>query len=575
MVGIVALVCGSRLAAAQPALPQTAPPQPPQQLGAQRPAPPRDATPEKKGTAVIRGRVVAAATGRPLRRARISVSSPELGQAASRTTSTDLAGNFEIKDLAPARYRVSVSRSGYLPLEYGQRRPGEQGRPVQVADAQSVERIDFALPRMSVISGRVSDESGEPMEGVTVIASRSLYYEGQRRLVPITTATTDDEGEFRLQKLPPASYVVSASTKETWTVVNAGKETVFGYAPTYFPGMTAAGEARRIPVGLGQQVTGIDLSLIPGRAAKITGTALDSKQRPFARVSASEEIRGLNFASFRGGQGSAVAADGTFTITNVTPGEYRLNASRLPGDPAGDPEVAELMIVVDGTDLENIALAGSVGGTVSGRVVVDGEGAPKWSSVRVEVRQPLRNQASPNVLGAFRNAGSSPVKEDGLFLVEHVFEHARFQVTLPEGWMLKSVTQGGKDITDSEIPLRSGEELRDVDVTITPRVTTVAGQLTDAKNEPVHDATVVVFAAQSERWFESSRSVKAARPDQQGQWRLKALPPGDYLAVALEYVEDGSWNDPEYLESLRRYAVQVTLGEGASETVALKVTVPR
>jgi hypothetical protein len=56
---------------------------------------------------------------------------------------------------------------------------------------------------------------------------------------------------------------------------------------------------------------------------------------------------------------------------------------------------------------------------------------------------------------------------------------------------------------------------------------------------------------------------------------LKALPPGDYLAVALEYVEDGSWNDPEYLESLRRYAVQVTLGEGASETVALKVTVPR
>jgi hypothetical protein len=570
IVGMAALIYGTSLAVAQ-----TAPPQQPTQPGAQRPAPPRDATPEKKGTAVIRGRVVAAGTGRPLRRARISVSSPELGQAASRTTSTDLAGNFEIKDLAPARYRVSVSRSGYLPLEYGQRRPGEQGRPVQVADAQSVERIDFALPRMSVISGRVSDEGGEPMEGVTVIASRSLYYEGQRRLVPITTATTDDEGEFRLQKLPPASYVVSASTKETWTVVDAGKETVFGYAPTYFPGMTAAGGARRIPVGLGQQVTGIDLSLIPGRAAKITGTALDSKQRPFARVSASEEIRGLNFASFRGGQGSAVAADGTFTITNVTPGEYRLNASRLPGDPTGDPEVAELMIVVDGTDLENLSLAGSVGGTVGGRVVVDGEGAPKWSSVRIEVRQPLRNQASPGVLGAFRNAGSSTVTEDGVFLVEHVFEHARFQVTVPDGWMLKSVTQGGKDITDSEIPLRSGEELRDVDVTITPRVTTMAGQLTDAKNEPVHDATVVVFAAQPERWFESSRSVKAARPDQQGQWRLKALPPGDYLAVALEYVEDGSWNDPEYLESLRKYAVRVTLGEGASETVALKVTVPR
>jgi protocatechuate 3,4-dioxygenase beta subunit len=559
-----------------PAAGQTATPPPqPQIFGAQKPGaapPPRDAVADKKGTGIIRGRVVSA-DGRPLRRARISVSSAEV--AGTRTTSTDLSGKFEIKDLAAARYRVLVARSGYLPLEYGQRRPGEQGRPVQIADGQVVDRIDFALPRMSVVTGRVTDEAGEPMEGVTVIASRSMYFEGQRRLVPITTATTDDEGEFRLQKLAPASYVVSASTKETWTVTDAGKETVFGYAPTYFPGGTAAGEARRIPVGLGEQIAGIDLSLVPGRTAKISGTAFDSKHRPLGRVSASEEIRGLSFASFRGGTSGAVAADGTFTLTNVTPGEYRLNASRMPGDATGEPEIAEMMIVVDGSDIENVALSGSVGGNVSGRVATEGEGTPKWSSVRVEVRQPLRNQASPSVLGAFRNAGSSPIKDDGSFLVEHVFERARFQVTLPDGWMLKSVTQGGRDLTNAEIPLRSGEELRDVEVTITSRVTTVAGQLTDAKNEPVHDATVLVFAADRDRWFEGSRGVKAARPDQQGQWRLRALPPGEYLAVALEYVEDGSWNDPEYLESLRKYGAPFTLAEGASETVTLKVTVPR
>ncbi len=546
----------------------------PQQFGAQRPAQPRDIAAERKGTAVMRGRVVAADTGRPLRRARISLSSPELGQAGTRTTSTDQAGRFEIADLIAARYRVSVTRSGYLPLEYGQRRPGEQGRPVQVTDGGTVERIDFALPRMSVITGRITDETGEPMEGVTVIASRSMYFEGQRRYVPITTATTDDEGEYRLQKLAPANYVVSALTRETWTVVEAGKPTVFGYAPTFFPGQTSPAEARRVVVGLGQQVGGIDLSLIPGRAAKVSGTAFDSKRRPFSRVSLGDEIRGVGFASFRGGPSATVSPDGSFTINNVTPGEYRLNASRQPGDPTGDPEVAEMMIVVDGTDLENLALTGSVGGTVSGRVIAEG-GTPKWSAVRVDVRQPLRNQASPNVLGAFRNAGTSPVKEDGTFLVEHVFEHARFSVTLPDGWMLKSVTQGGKDISDVEIPLRSGDELRDVEIAITDRVTSVGGQLTDAQNQPVHDATVVVFASDSAKWFEGSRSVKAARPDQQGQWRLKAMPPGEYLAVALEYVEDGSWNDPEYLESLRRYGTKITLTEAGSETVSLKITTPR
>ena len=91
----------------------------------------------------------------------------------------------------------------------------------------------------------------------------------------------------------------------------------------------------------------------------------------------------------------------------------------------------------------------------------------------------------------------------------------------------------------------------------------------------MHDATVLVFAAGAEKWFESSRRVKAARPDQQGQWRVKALAPGDYLAVALEYIEDGSWNDPEYLESLRAAATAFTLGEGEAQTVALKLTPPK
>ena len=69
--------------------------------------------------------------------------------------------------------------------------------------------------------------------------------------------------------------------------------------------------------------------------------------------------------------------------------------------------------------------------------------------------------------------------------------------------------------------------------------------------------------------------MKAARPDRQGQWRVKALPPGGYLAIALEYVEDGAWNDPEYLESLRKAASSVTLGDGASRTVVLKLVTPK
>ena len=542
-----------------------------------RPAPPRDsaAAQSAKGTGVITGRVVSD-TGRPLRRARITVSSPDLGAGSSRSTSTDLSGRYEIKELPAARYRVQVTRSGFLPLDYGQRRPGEQGRPVQLAEGQTVEKIDFALPRMSVITGRVSDELGEPIEGVTVLAMRSLFFEGRRKLVPVTQAQTDDQGEYRLQKLSPHSYYVMASTKETWTVIEGGKEIVLGYMPTYFPGIASAADARRVSVGLGQQVPSIDLSLIPGRTATVSGTAFDSQHRPFSRVTLGEEIRGVGFASFRGGYSGTVAADGAFSVPKVPPGEYRLYASRLAGDPAGDPEVAEMMVAVEGSDLEGLSLTGSGGGTVSGRVTVESGTPPKMSAITVVVGEALRNQASPTVIGTFRDgSGSGRVKDDGTFVVPHVFGRARFQVTVPEGWMVKAILHGDRDLTDTATELKSAEELRDVQIVLTDRVTGVSGQLTDQSGKPLHDATVVVFSANSDKWFESSRSVKAARPDQQGQWRVKGLAPGDYLGVALEYIEDGAWNDPEYLEALRGAATRFSVGEGESPSVALKLTIPK
>ena len=54
----------------------------------------------------------------------------------------------------------------------------------------------------------------------------------------------------------------------------------------------------------------------------------------------------------------------------------------------------------------------------------------------------------------------------------------------------------------------------------------------------------------------------------------QAKPPGDYLVAALDYVQDGMWNDPEYLESIRRYAERMTLKEGESRSISLKLASP-
>src|SRR3989442_1472071 len=181
---------------------------------------------------------------------------------------------------------------------------------------------------MSLITGRITDEVGEAISDVQVWALRSMYFEGRRKLVPMVGGMlrTDDAGQYRILGLVPGTYYLMATMRETWTVSDGGVEQVMGYAPTYFPGTTSVTEARRVTVGVGQEATNNDFSLIPGRAAKISGTAVDSRGRPLAAqsVGVNQEFRGPNNTMMMGMPGATVAADGTFTIKNVAPGEYKL-----------------------------------------------------------------------------------------------------------------------------------------------------------------------------------------------------------------------------------------------------------
>src|SRR5690242_10722691 len=110
---------------------------------------PRDPATQKTGTARIRGRVTAADTGQPLRKAQVRIVSADI--RANRLTATDVDGKYELKDLPAGRYQITVSKGSYVSLQYGQSRPFEAGKPLQIADAQVVEKVDFALPRGAVI----------------------------------------------------------------------------------------------------------------------------------------------------------------------------------------------------------------------------------------------------------------------------------------------------------------------------------------------------------------------------------------------------------------------------------------
>src|SRR5499427_8088636 len=210
--GRVLVVSMSLLVAAFAAAPGAQQPGPrPGQSSSQQPArdtpvQSKDAPPPPAGR--ITGRVLAADNGRPVKRARVFISAAEL--PGGRGMLTDDNGAFDFSDLPAGRYTITASKNGFIQLSYGQRRPLQAGTPLQLLDGQQLRGLDFALPRGGVISGRVSDETGDGMPGVAVQVMRYAYQQGNRQLVPAGQAQTDDRGVYRVWGLNPGDYYVSA-----------------------------------------------------------------------------------------------------------------------------------------------------------------------------------------------------------------------------------------------------------------------------------------------------------------------------------------------------------------------------
>lgn len=540
---------------------QSLQPSPPAQPATQKTTDASD--PNKPGTAVMRGRVLGADTGEPLRKAQLRLMSIDASGGSlreNRQATADADGRYEFKDLRAGRYSLTASKGGYVLLSFGQTQPRDPSKPIDLLDAQLLERVDFTLPRGGVITGRVVDEYGEPMSNVQVMAQ--FVQAGGRSSPGGRASSTNDLGEFRVYGLPPGQYYVQGTFRNVQPVNTAPGAIVNrdGYAPTFFPGVPDTTGASRITIRAGQTVSDVAFALVPVKTTRVSGTAMDSHGK--AMQGMVMVVVQDDKDSFSSRSGAPLRPDGSFTIPHVTPGSYTLIAQGL----GADREAATAKITVAGEDISDLQLVALPWSTATGRIVIDPAAAQAVAGASLSVATyPVESMMF------FMQAPPVKVGDDMTFTLKA--RAGLMRVVLlgqPQGFDVRAVRAGSIDVTDTGVEFKPGEDLKNLEIELTNQVTTVSGLVSDSRGDAAKDYTVIVFSQDQSRWKPGSRYTKQAQPDQNGRFKVMALPPGDYYAIALDRIE-GAWNTPDALDALRPGAKMFSLNEGETKTLDLKL----
>jgi protocatechuate 3,4-dioxygenase beta subunit len=540
---------------------RTSQPQPPTQ------AP--DTKPEDR--CVIDGQVFSAATGEPVKKAnlilrRADVSPSSGNMPTSYSTATDAGGSFAMKDIDPGKYRLSVTRTGFVQGEYGARGPLRQGTTLTLAAGQHLQDVNFRLTPHAVIIGRVVDESGDPVANAQVQAMRYRFYQGKKQLQPFGGGSTNDLGEYRMFGLAPGRYYLSATYREGMmygpTVDrSANQQPDEDYVPTYYPGTTDPSAAAAQDVAAGAQIGGIDFTLSKAHTVRVRGRVVNpggSGKRP-AMLSLTPRDR-IGF--FNMNRSISSGTNGAFEIRGIVPGSYSLVASINDGDRS---VTVRQPVDVGSSNIENLIVTIQPGMELSGQIRVQGETPINLSDLHLTLRT-----RDPNgmMVGPMPNGR---IKEDGTFTLSNVSAD-QFNVSfygIPDGYYVKSIRAGDDDVLATGLDLNRGAPGR-IDVILSPNAGQVEGAVQNEKQLPAAGATVVMVPQEKERLDQMSY-YKTVTTDQYGRFTVKSVDPGEYKVFAWEDVESGAYMDPEFVKPVEGQAASVTIRESSRESLQLKL----
>jgi protocatechuate 3,4-dioxygenase beta subunit len=502
-------------------------------------------------------------------------------------------GKFAFRNLKPGKYTLAAARGGgdFSPVEYGQRDPRGHGIAFPVSDGQTMNDVKLEMVPTGSITGRVWDENGNPMAHASVTVFEGQYRNGSRKLKSVQAILTDEHGDYRLFWLPAGRYFVAVAAEDpqrraapiyihvpgiagarvqaspsvyTRRILPSGDVLEEAYGLVYYGDVLDWEKAQSIDLKPGETKTSVDVSMGAGklRAWHIRGIMVSNTGQPVANQVLGATPRLEAFHPIL--STATTDANGLFDLPGAISGDYFLSTS------GGGTEIK-----VEDANLENVRLVVTNGVQISVQVTIE---AGTTASADFDMTKVTVNIIPDAAIFAPPRYAIHPQK-DGMFT--QLIGRGDMHMTvsgLPTNMFVRSIRLGTSDVLANgfhlltqglvcteitpavpaaqnaptgavpnlPLPVTRCALPEKIEIVLAAGVGEVRGVVLNSNLNPMSNA-VLALVPDSSVLRRRPDLYQSVNTDFDGQFQLQGVPAGDYKLFAWDYVEDGAWQDPDFL----------------------------
>jgi hypothetical protein len=499
----------------------------------------------------VKGTVVNAVTGEPIRRA--------LVQAGEAYAFSGPDGAFAFPHMKPGqRLWIAAKKPNFFSeaeLSRGQTTFTSGGPEV----GPGMAPVTVRLWPQAVIAGRVLSDDGEPIENAQVTLTAVGVDQGHKVVRREGNTQTDENGNYRIAQLRPGSYYIAVLPRNE-SIAVLSKQGKKGFpAMVYYPDAGDLSGAAPISLISGQQQA-VDFSIKNVPLYSVSGNVIGIPLGHFADVSLTDlqgEILQLPLRS--------VGTNGHFEVLALPAGKYLARAQGA--DAAGRRFAGEMELTV-ATDIAGVRLPVSPLATIP--VVERFETSPESNRPGADRSRSVYLRLTPTRPFPQRLFFSAQHEVGGerTDSVDNVFPGSYWVEPSADGaWYVQSMSSGNTDLLHEPLVVAADGQAPPIEVVLRDDAAILRASLSatadTAKKQP---AWMLVVPSGS-----GHRPVGPPQPLMGTEASLSGLAPGDYDVYAFDEITDLEYNNPEVVAQFSNRATHVTLSARSRSKVTLDV----